>query len=201
MMVMPANNTGMTVGYLAGRWPGRIGSIMSPDGWRTLPPWLPYAIDNGAYPIWRRGGTWDEDAFYRLCAKATFIHEPLWIAVPDVVADREATLDSWRRHHLKVSLFAPHLAFVVQDEMTPDDIPNNADVVFIGGTTEWKWKNLRTWTKHFPRVHVGRVNTERLLWEAHDAGAESCDGTGWFRGDVKQLNGLFHYLEHSSNGQ
>ena len=202
MMVMPANNTGMTVGYLAGRWPGRIGSIMSPpDGWRTLPEWLPYAIDNGAYPIWKRGGIWDEDAFYQICAKAAFMHTPLWIAVPDVVADREATLESWRRHHAKVSIFSPTLAFVAQDGMTPDDVPSNADVVFVGGTTDWKWKTLRTWTANFPRVHVGRVNTEKLLWTAHEAGAESCDGTGWFRGDTNQLNGLLHYLEHSSNGQ
>jgi len=57
---------------------------------------------------------------------------------------------------------------------------------------------LRQWTAAFPRVHVGRVNTERLLWIAHYAGAESCDGTGWFRGDQQQLAGLLRYLEKSS---
>jgi hypothetical protein len=29
---------------------------------------------------------------------------------------------------------------------------------------------------------------------AHEAGAESCDGTGWFRGDQDQLAGLERYL-------
>lgn len=52
----------------------------------------------------------------------------------------------------------------------------------------------------FPRIHVGRVNTERMLWMAHEAGAESCDGTGWFRGDKAQLAGLMRYLDDSTNG-
>ena len=54
---------------------------------------------------------------------------------------------------------------------------------------------------NFKRVHVGRVNTYRLLWLAHEAGAESCDGTGWFRGDRKQLQGLIDYLQESSSGR
>lgn len=36
---------------------------------------------------------------------------------------------------------------------------------------------------------------------AHDAGAESCDGTGWFRGDQKQLSGLRRYLYESVAGR
>ena len=74
-------------------------------------------------------------------------------------------------------------------------------VVFVGGTTAWKWKTLRTWTENFPRVHVGRVNTDRMLWMAHECGAESCDGTGWFRGDQVQFAGLLSYLEQSTNGR
>ena len=36
-------------------------------------------------------------------------------------------------------------------------------------------------------MHVGRVNTERRLWQCARLGAESCDGTGFFRGDPVQL--------------
>ncbi len=90
------------------------------------------------------------------------------------------------------------MAIAVQDGMTPSDVPKEASVIFVGGTTSWKWRNLKTWTENFPRVHVGRVNTYKLLWMAHDAGAESADGTGWFRGDAKQLAGLTKYLEESS---
>jgi hypothetical protein len=84
--------------------------------------------------------------------------------------------------------------------MTPRDVPANAHTVFVGGSTPWKWRNLKTWTSEFPHVHVGRVNTHRLLWMAHMAGAESCDGTGWFRGCQQQLRGLWRYLEESHGG-
>jgi hypothetical protein len=79
-------------------------------------------------------------------------------------------------------------------------VPSGADVIFVGGTTEWKWRNLRQWTDNFPRVHVGRVNSEKLLWAAHEAGAESCDGTGWMRGGEERLADLWRYLAQSAGG-
>jgi len=84
--------------------------------------------------------------------------------------------------------------------MTTKDVPISADVVFVGGSTEWKWATMPMWCGNFQRVHVGRVNTYRLLWKCHDAGAESCDGTGWWRGDQKQARDLRAYLEESTNG-
>lgn len=201
-MVMPANNATMMAGYLAGKYQGRIGWIQSPDSWKEPPDWLPYALDNGKFPIWEKGGKWDEKVFYEHCNRAMGRHhKPLWIAVPDVVANREETLRSWFAHSPRVSEYGCPLAFVVQDGMTPDDIPPNASVVFVGGTTNWKWRNLTDWTRSFPRVHVGRVNTERMLWMAHEAGAESCDGTGWFRGGKERLSGLLNYLDESTNGK
>lgn len=46
-------------------------------------------------------------------------------------------------------------------------------------------------------MHIGRINTERWLWFAHRCGAESVDGTGFFRGDENQLKGLHRYLRRS----
>jgi len=140
MMVMPANNAKMLVGYLAGKYPERMGWIMSPTGWKEPHDWLPYVLDNGAFPIWQRGGTWNEADFYAHCDRTDGLeHKPRWIAVPDVVTNREETLRSWFRHSPRVAEYGAPLAFVVQDGMTPDDIPPNADVVFVGGSTEWKW--------------------------------------------------------------
>lgn len=87
------------------------------------------------------------------------------------------------------------MAFAAQDGMTPADVPSDADVVFVGGSTSWKWANLRMWTDNFPRVHVGRVNSRRLLEQAEQAGAESCDGTGWFR-DPERTAELEAYLKN-----
>jgi hypothetical protein len=124
----------------------------------------------------------------------------MWVVVPDWVADRDETLRLWDKHAPALINYGMSLAFVAQDGMTVDDVPKEADVLFIGGSTEWKWRHLEMWTSHFKRVHVGRVNTYRLLWLAHEAGAESCDGTGWFRGDRKQLAGLVNYLNESYGG-
>jgi hypothetical protein len=75
--------------------------------------------------------------------------------------------------------------------MTPADVRQLApDVVFVGGSTEWKWETAEMWCREFPRVHVGRVNSPRRLYELESWGCESCDGTGWNRGDRKQTAGL-----------
>lgn len=201
MIVMPANHASMLLGYIAGKYPGRLGWIQSPDHWKTPPEWMPYAFDNGAFPIWEKGQEWKEGPFYARCEMIIGQkHKPLWIAVPDVVASRDGTICAWNRHHERVAAYDCPLAFVVQDKMKIDDVPKEAEVVFVGGTTDWKWKNLKMWTENFPHVHVGRANTERMLWMAHEAGAKSCDGTGWFR-DPDRHQGLLNYLEQSTNGK
>jgi hypothetical protein len=86
----------------------------------------------------------------------------------------------------------------VQDGMTPADVPKECAVVFVGGTTSWKWRSLPMWASSFSRVHVGRVNSIRLLLMAENAGAESCDGTGWFR-DPRRTKELESYLSHDHN--
>lgn len=201
MIVMPSNNSGLQVGYLCHKYPNRIGWLVGPGGWRKPPSWMPYALDNGAYGAWEKKHEWNEHAFIELLEKARRCTYPLWVAVPDVVCDREATIAKWPVWAPQIRNILPHtpLAFVVQDGMTPADVPADADVVFVGGGNEFKWRTLRTWTANFPRVHVGRVNTERKLWQCHEAGAESCDGTGWTMGGEDRLEELRHYLELSSS--
>jgi hypothetical protein len=199
MMVMPANNGKSVVHYWAGKYPGRIGHLYSPDGFRAPVPWLPYALDNGRFPAWSAGKAWDEDGYRRMLDRAAESgFSPRWALVPDVVADREGTLAEWDRWAALLSGYGWPLAFAVQDGMDEADVPDAADVVFVGGSTEWKRRTFRGWCKNFGRVHVGRINTERWLWECHLAGAESCDGTGWFRGDKAQLAGLERYLERAA---
>lgn len=181
-------------------FPSRLGWLISPDGWRQPPSWMPYALDNGAFGAWKNKTEWDEGAFMSLLERARKSHYPLWVVVPDVVTNREATIEKWAEWVPKIKSVLPHtdLAFAVQDGMTKEDVPSDTDVVFVGGSTEWKWRNLREWTDNFKRVHVARVNSERLLWMADDAGAVSCDGTGWMRGGEERLVELEHYLSISS---
>lgn len=199
MLVMPTNNSGIQIGYLCGKYPGRLGWLISPGGWRKPPSWMPYALDNGAFSAWLNKREWDEQAFIDLLDRTRGHIRPLWVAVPDVVADAKATKARWQEWSQRIrEITNVPLAFVVQDGMTGADLPEDADVLFVGGSTEWKWRNLKMWTAAHPRVHVGRVNSERLLWMAHDAGAESCDGTGWMRGGEERLEDLERYLRLST---
>ena len=199
MLVMPTNNSGIQIGYLCGKYPGRLGWLISPGGWRKPPTWMPYALDNGAFSAWLNKREWDEQAFIDLLDRTRGHIRPLWVAVPDVVANAEATKARWQEWSQRIrEITNVPLAFVVQDGMTVADLPEDADVLFVGGSTEWKWRNLKMWTTAHPRVHVGRVNSERLLWMAHEAGAESCDGTGWMRGGEERLEDLERYLRLST---
>lgn len=197
MRVMVSNNGKNVVHYWAGKYEqaGLLGHLYSPAGFRGPFPWLPYAMDNGAYPAFSNGVPWEEDAFLLHCERAFAARiQPMWVVVPDVVGDAAATLAKWPVWAEKLRKYGWPLAFAAQDGMSPSDIPTDAEVVFLGGSTEWKRSAIPVWCAAFPRVHVGRINTEKWLWVCQEAGAESCDGTGWFRGDPKQLAGLENYL-------
>lgn len=203
MMVMPANNTGIRIGHLAGKFPGRMGHLFSPGAQRGPFGFMPYALDNGAFA---KKDAWEESEWIDLLDWAKLSGQrPLWAIVPDVVGDRIRTLRKWDLYAPRLAAYGWPLAFAVQDGMTEEDVPNEAAVVFVGGTTEWKWRTVAMWCSAFrsvtsrcKSVHVGRVNEYRRLWECHDAGAASCDGTGWTRGDQRQARGLVAYLEESS---
>lgn len=200
---MPSNSSAMQIGYFAGRYPGRIGWLLPVGDWRTPFPWLPYALDNGAFGAYSSGKPWEATPFVELCLRASECRDtpPRWVVVPDVVADRDATLRAWDEWAPRLQReFGWPLAFAVQDGMNSADVPSEAAVIFVGGSTAWKWRTLLRWCALGRRVHVGRVNGYRRLWDCHDAGAESCDGTGWMRGDQEQLAGLGRFLEESTAG-
>lgn len=195
MRVMVSNATGFRVGQLAERYPGLLGHLFSPGGQRGPWPEMPYALDNGAFPAFAKGEPWDRGAYDELLTWASGTGQaPLWALVPDVVGDRAGTLSAWNRNREHVAAYRWPLAFAVQDGMTPADVPDAAAVVFVGGSTEWKWSTVSMWCREFPRVHVGRVNTYRWLRVCEDAGAESVDGTGWFRANENQREGLEQWL-------
>jgi hypothetical protein len=197
VIVMPSNNTGFDCGYLAGRFPGRIGHLHSVEAPRKPKHGVPWALDNGVFGAWQSGREWCEEPLFKYLDTYS-VYGPQWVVVPDWVGDRDETLRRWDRYAESIQVFGVPLAFAVQDGMEPSDVPSEAAVIFVGGTAGWKWKNLMIWTLCFPRVHVGRVNSYDTLWTCHEAGAESCDGTGWFRGGKTRLQGLVHYLEESS---
>lgn len=198
MIIMPANNTHWLVHYLAGRFPGQLGQLYTPARLDAPKPHLPYGLDNGCYGRAKAGLGLDDIAWQKALEKYT-THEfkPRWIVVPDVPFDAHATLDHWDMHAPALKELGIPLALAVQNGMYKEHVEGLAvrpDVIFVGGTTEWKWQTVPAWCKAFPRVHIARCNGKAGLQAAHAAGAESVDGSGWFRGDHKQLQGLVEFL-------
>lgn len=201
MIVMPANSSGWFWHALA-RETGRLGHLFSPGGQRGPWPWLPYALDNGAFSCWEpESNTFDaakwattEAAWKRLLfwAQAAPIRA-LWAIVPDIPGNAAATLERWTQFAPVVERAGIPLAIAVQDGMTPESVralsPAPA-VIAVGGTTEWKWQTVAGWASAFPRVHLLRCNAPAKLYELESLGVESCDGTGWARGDRRQTQGL-----------
>jgi hypothetical protein len=184
-MVMPSNNSSAIVHFWAGRYPDRLGWLVGPSAMAKtkLRPWMPFALDNDAFASWTTGRPWDESAWLKMLnAVRSSQLVPRWVLVPDVVADREATLAKWEQYAPVAARYGWPLAIAVQDGMTPADLPASAEVVFIGGTTAWKWKSLPMWAAAGRRIHVGRVNEVEKLFVCERFGVESVDGTGWMQG-------------------
>ncbi len=199
MNVMPANSTGWMWVALA-RETGRIGHLYSPGAQRGPWEWFPYACDNGCFSLWNpQDNSFDEsawlstgqDAWARLmfwCQSAPI--KPRWAIVPDRPGDWNATLEKWQQYATQTPF---PLAVAVQDGADVAAVKAmrpTPEVVCVGGSTEWKWNTVEMWAENFPRVHVLRCNSPEKLYYLESLGVESCDGTGWNRGDRKQTRGI-----------
>lgn len=202
-IVMPANNN--CVHKLNILYPGRLGLLMGPgSGGLKNPRGLPFGVDNGKFPIWSKGGTWEESLFINLLDRIVRREfHPNWVVVPDVITKPQETLQEWKLWAPRIQEYGFPLALAVQDGMLIDDIlpiKPQPDILFVGGSYKWKRRTMSYWCRHFPRVHIGRVNSEPMLWSCQYVGAESVDGTGWNKGGDKSRIPLIRYLERSSKG-
>ena len=182
MIIYLGNHSSLEFGYLQGKY-GNMGWLLSP---KSLPKtklrnFIPVAFDNDAYSV-KEGEEWNEEAWYSMLSKMEKDKvTPEFVLIPDVVGDKRRTLENFFVYREAVSRRGWPVAMAVQDGMVPQDVPCTVDVIFVGGTTSWKWKSLPMWTQAFPRVHCGRVNSLEKLKLCKELGVESVDGTHWFR--------------------
>ena len=141
----------------------------------NVPVW---AADNGAftgrYPGDRAFLAW-------LDSQAAHRERCLWVAVPDVVGDAEATLKLWPAMAGQIRARGYRAALVLQDGMTPGDVAHAApDALFIGGSDAFKLgaevRAILAAHRGLP-AHMGRVNSLRRLRYAAAIGCSSADGT------------------------
>jgi len=131
-----------------------------------------------------------------------------FVSAPDVVADAHETLLQWPfwARLIRGVRFVP--ALVAQDGLTVADVPwSELGALFIGGTTEWKLgpqaRDLIGYAKTRGLwVHMGRVNSQRRIWDAARMGCDSFDGTGFSRWpDIRIPKGLSWTTETSQQGR
>jgi hypothetical protein len=98
-MVMVADQVRIAL-PLADRYPGRVALLFGPASARPNAKGLPYGLDNGRFVCWWKGLPWDEGAFLGMIRRAAKLpHPPLWLVVPDRVADAGGTFAEWRAWH------------------------------------------------------------------------------------------------------
>lgn len=202
MIVMPACSSGWFWHCLA-RETQRIGHLYSPGAQRGPWPWFSFAFDNGCFSLWTpETNEFDEEKWV-----GSAVHEwrrmlfwsgcqtqkPRWAIVPDRPGNWEITVEKWGIYACELVEAGIPLAVAVQDGATIESVKAlypQPEVICVGGSTDWKWETAEMWIKAFPRVHILRCNSPEKLHWLDALGCESCDGTGWNRGDRRQTKGL-----------
>lgn len=146
-----------------------------------LPKHRTWAADTGCFTQPHRH---DNDRYLAWLSNKRKSSGPcLFATAPDVVADAEATLERSLPMLGRIREVGVPAALVAQDGMTPGQIPwDEIDVLFIGGTTEWKLGPAsaavtREAVRRGKWVHMGRVNSLKRLRIAQGMGCRSADGT------------------------
>lgn len=168
---------------------GRLGCIVTPAQGNRIPPRARWCADNNCGP--GKGGiaaSWPGARAYDqwlagYAPDAELMSRCLFAVAPDVVGDARATarrFNAWaprlRKHGYPVALAA-------QDGLEHLVVPwDDLDVLFIGGTTEWKLGPaaaglIREARRRGKGAHAGRVNSARRYAHMQLAGCTSADGT------------------------
>lgn len=159
---------------------GELGCIITPyQGNITFPDEWDVIADNGCFS--NRWTDWHWlNWLFDVSRQVRFVVAPD-VFDPGGAPCHEQTLDRWRRFGPLIERHGFTPAFVCQIGATADNIPDDAPVLFLGGTTEWKlgpdaWRIVE---QHRDErwIHMGRVNSKRRFDTARAMGCHSCDGT------------------------
>lgn len=178
-MLYLANPTGSTRVHDA-MATGTLGYIDTPLQGNQRPTGVIWCADNGCF----NDKTFDERRWWDwLQGNAGAAADCLFAVAPDVVGDAAATIARSAPWLPRIRALGYKAAFVAQNGQEALPVPwSEFDVLFIGGTTEWKLgphvrrlvADAKARGKH---VHMGRVNSLRRLQYAQAIGCDSVDGT------------------------
>lgn len=175
-----------------------------------------WAADNGAFS--KKGG-FDPVAFRKMLDQQCFWRcrdTLLFVAAPDVlrvledgtvIGDAAATLAQFPAWAEEIRARGLPVALVAQNglENMLDEVPwHLVDVLFLGGSTEWKIGYgaracVRRAQSEGKRTHMGRVNSYKRLALANSWGVDTADGTFLAFGGPKNLPRLLRWLDRIKN--
>lgn len=190
---------------------GRLSVIETPKQGNRAVEGAAWCADNGCFG---KGYPGDAEWFAWLERNADRSDSCLFATAPDVVGDADATIERSRPWLPKIRALGYPAAFVAQDGLMcwgGVDGPlvtygfqssiawQEFDVLFIGGSTEWKLgAHARVIVagakRRGKRVHMGRVNSLKRLRYAVSIGCDSADGTFIAFGPDKNLSKMLDWL-------
>lgn len=127
-------------------------------------------------------GGFDEDNYFNHIEKMMPCADKcLFCVIPDVPGHAEHTRILWEHSVRQYGELSLPLAYVMQDGSHLEDLPEEADVFFLGGTDEWRERYgavmLERGAALGKRTHVGRVNSARRVKALAMLHCDSVDGT------------------------
>lgn len=158
---------------------GLIGWIDTPNQGNIRPAGIRWCADNGCF----NDAKFDLDKWWRWLQKHDDVEHCVFATAPDVVGDAAGTIARSAPWLGRIRSLGYPAAFVAQDGADKHPPPwNDFDVLFVGGTTEFKLGPTARQLIAEARgrgmwVHVGRVNSYRRLRAMEALGCNSVDGT------------------------
>lgn len=155
--------------------------MVTQDMGNLIPPGVFWAMDNGCF---NHAGDFDLERWRKALERYRSYagDRLLFVVAPDVPFDADGTIARFEQYRDELRHLGAPVAFVSQDGMGTEDIPNDADALFVGGSTAWKTSEesaelVRAAKRRGMWVHMGRVNSLRRLYVAKSMGCDSADGT------------------------
>ena len=176
---------------------GEIGFIDTPAQGNRRPAGVTWCADNGCFG---KGYPGDVPFLAWLAMHQPDAKACAFATAPDVVADAKATLDRSAPFLPVIRALGYPAALVAQDGLESVPAPwDSFDVLFIGGSTEWKLgPHARALAAEAKRrgkhVHMGRVNSLRRYRYAEAIGCDSVDGTFLTFGPATNLQRLRRWI-------
>lgn len=176
---------------------GELACLTTPKQHNPIPPGAQYACDNGRYgkgwPGYLKWWAWLDRTI-----RTNGSDNCLFACAPDIVGDALGTLAASLPWLGPIRSLGIPVAFVAQDGCEGLVPWRDFDVLFIGGTTEFKLASGALCAEalsHGKTVHVGRVNSAKRMRLAAVFGAASCDGTFLTFGPDTNLPRLRRWFE------